>query len=131
MSIRVFKFGIIATILQLILYWILFRSIQITSLLITNGESEFISDWAFVSIGIFGIMLFIQNILTVISNRKKVNMVSAYIVSFLIILAWCEDLGHKPYQTISCMLVSVITVFSKFYIDKILAKYLIEEKPNA
>jgi hypothetical protein len=131
MSIHIFKFGIIATILQLILYWIILRFIQIISSLLTNGESEFISDWAFVSIGILGMMLLIQNVVTAISNRKKVNKISAYIVSCLIILAWCEDLSHKPYQTISCMLVSVITVFSKFYIDEILEKYLVEEKPNA
>ena len=126
MSIRIFKFGIIATILQLILYWIILRSIQITSSLLTNGETEFISDWVYVSIGIFGIMLFIQNIVSAITNVKKVKMISAYIVSCLIILAWSEDLIHKPYQTITCILVSVVTIFSKFYIDKILAKYLVE-----
>lgn len=131
MSIRVFKFGIIATILQLILYWSLFRLIQIVSSLITNGESEFISDWAFVSIGILGIMLFIQNILTSNSDQKQVHLISVYIVSILIVLVWSEDLIHKPYQTISCMIISISTVFSKFYIDKMLKKYLTEEKPNA
>ena len=131
MSLSIFKFGIIATILQLILYWIMLRFIQIISSLLTNRESEFISDWAFVSIGIFGIMLLIQNIVSAITNRKKAKIISAYIVSCLIILAWSEDLSHKPYQTITCMLISVITIFSKFYIDKILARYLVEEKPNA
>jgi len=44
------------------------------------------------------------------------------IVSCVIILAWSEVLDHKSYQTITFILVSVVTIFSKFYVDKILAK---------
>lgn len=126
MTIHIFKFGIISTILQLIIYWIVLQFTQLISSLLTNGESEFISDWAFVSIGIFGIMLLIQNIVTANSSSKKAHLISAYCVSGLILLTWCEDLSSEPYQTIFCMIVSVATVFSKFYIDKIFSCKLLQ-----
>jgi hypothetical protein len=132
MFIRILKFGIIGTIIQLILYWIVFRAIQIISSLITNGEIDFFSDAGFFySVGIFGIVLFVQNILAAISNRKSVYHYSAYIASFLIILGWCEDLNSWPIETICYMIISVTIIFGKFSIDKILAKYLVERKPNA
>jgi general stress protein CsbA len=90
-------------------------------------KPEFISDMAFgYSIGIFGFILFVQNIFTAISHRKKVHLNSAYFVSCLMILIWFEDIEFNPYGAICCMIISVIIIFSKFYIDNFLTKYLVE-----
>lgn len=127
MFVRILKFGIIGTVIQLILYWIIFRLIQIVFSAFINSETEFLSDAGFFySVGIFGFILLIQNVLTAIFNRKKVYKNSAYFVSGLIILTWCEDLNSWPLETICWMIISVTIVFYKFCIDKILAKYLVE-----
>ena len=132
MFVRILKLGIIGTIIQLILYWFTFRLIQIVFYTILKSETEFPSDAGFFySVGIFGFILLVQNVLTAIFNRKKVYKNSAYFASSLIILSWCEDLNSWPIETICWMIISVSIVFCKFYIDKILSKYLVEEKPNA
>lgn len=129
---RILKLGIIGTVIQLILYWITFRIIQIVFSKIINPETEFLSDAGFFySVGIFGFILIVQNVLTAIFNRKKVYRNSAYFASGLIILTWCEDLSSCPFETICWMVISVTIIFCKFSIDKILSKYLVEEKLNA
>jgi len=132
MLIRIFKLGILGTLVQLIIYWIIFLSIQEISTLLTSGRTQFLSDLAFVySIGLFGFILLFQNIITAILNRKPVYLISACATSLLIAVAWVEDISSWPYQTICFIGISVFVIFNKFAIDKLLNRYLTEVKPNA
>jgi hypothetical protein len=122
---RILKFGIIATVLQLTLYWATFYFSQKISISIWNNEYP--SDAAyFYSVGVLGFLLCIVNIFSAIINTQKANRFSAFLLSALIILAWSEDFISWPYQTTFCIAISIITICSKFYFDKILTKYLSE-----
>ena len=130
MFIRLLKFGFIGSILQILFYWFFYKLVQTISSLFSN--SNFISDAGLVySIGLFGFILLAQNIFVSMVNNKKFTRTMIYCTSALIVLAWSEDLDSRPYSTICCMLISIVTILSKTYIDKFLSYYLVEEKPNA
>ena len=128
MSIRILKFGFLGSILQLLLYWILYKVIQVIELLFSSDQS--VSEWAFVlSVGVFGMILLVQNITVAIVDKDKFTRIAVYVSSVLIALAWIEDLNSRPYSTICWISISILTILSKRYIDKFLSYYLTE--PNA
>lgn len=129
MFIRLLKFGFIGSFLQIFFYWFFYNLVQTISSLFSN--SNFISDTGLVySIGLFGFILLVQNIFVSMIYSKIFTRIMIYCVSAVIILAWSEDLDSRPYSTICCMLISIVTILSKIYIDKFLSYYLVEVKPN-
>jgi hypothetical protein len=113
---RIMIFGVLASLLQLIFY--------VTSTFILwhliSAFYKFRGDWInFVvfSVFLFGFLLFVQNILIEIIN-KKWNVILLFIIILIIyIIGWGEDYVGWPIKTILILITGLTTLFLKFVFD--------------
>lgn len=113
---RIMIFGVLASLLQLVFY------ITTTFILwhLISAFYKFRGDWMnFVvfSVFLFGFLLFVQNILIEIIN-KKWNVILLFIIILIIyIVGWGEDYVGWPIETILVLITGLTTLFLKFVFD--------------
>lgn len=113
---RIILFGVLVSLLQLVFYFtttfILWHLISVFY--------EFRGDWEnFVvfSVFLFGFLLFFQNILIEIIN-KKWNVISLFIFILIIyVIGWGEDYNGWPIKTILVLTTGSTTLLLKFVFD--------------
>jgi hypothetical protein len=113
---RIMIFGILASLLQLVFYsmttFILWHLIAVFY--------EFRGDWGnFIvfSVFLFGFLLFFQNILIEIIN-KKWNVIFLFIFILIIyFIGWGEDFDGWPTKTILDLITGSTTLLLKFVFD--------------
>ena len=113
---RIMIFGVLASLLQLAFY-------LTTTFILWNLISvfyKFRGDWMnFVvfSVFLFGFLLFVQNILIEIIN-KKWNVILLFIIILIIyIIGWGEDYIGWPIKTILVLITGSTTLLLKFVFD--------------
>ncbi len=113
---RIILFGVLASLLQLVFY---FTTTFVLWHLI-SAFYKFRGDWAnFVvfSVFLFGFLLFVQNILIEIIN-KKWNVILLFIFILIIyIIGWGEDYDGWPIYTILVLITGSTTLLLKFVFD--------------
>ena len=116
MTKRIILFGVLASLIQLVFYFT-------TTFILWNLISAFYKfrgDWMnFVvfSVFLFGFLLFVQNILIEIIN-KKWNVILLFIIILIIyIIGWGEDYVGWPIKTILILITGLTTLFLKFVFD--------------
>jgi hypothetical protein len=129
MSLRILKFGIIASVIQILLYYLFFKVFQFLQITfsIAENERDTFSDYSiFMSTSLFGFLILTQNSLTSIINKKWFTITAFCIILMLVIIGWGEDIYSWPLQTIIFLLVNISVLISKPFIDKQISKYLKE-----
>ena len=113
---RIMLFGILASLIQLVFYsimtLILWHSIDVFY--------KFKDDWkSFIvlSVPLFGVLIFFQNILIEIIN-KKWNVIFLFLFILIIyLIGWGEDLDSWPTKTVLILTTGTITLVLKFIFD--------------
>ena len=113
---RIMIFGVLASLLQLVFY--------VTTTFIVwhliSAFYKFRGDWTnFVvfSVFLFGLLLFVQNILIEIII-KKWNVILLFIITLIIyIIGWGEDYEGWPVYTILVLITGSTTLLLKFVFD--------------
>ena len=113
---RIMIFGILASLLQLVFY-------SMTTFILWHLIAtfyEFRGDWGnFIvfSVPLFGSLLFFQNILIEIIN-KKWNVIFLFLIILIIyFIGWGEDFNGWPTKTIFILITGSITLLLKFAFD--------------
>ncbi len=122
---RLLLFGILATIIQVFLYYFLLRIVQFgQSFFMTDKDRAFISDYGLV-IGttLFLMIVAIQNISTVLVNKKWFTWTAFIVATIFYFIGWGEDYFSWPVTTILFLFVGITILTSKFFIDKQIAKW--------
>ena len=122
---RLLLFGILATIIQVFLYYFLLRIVQFgQSFFMTDKDRAFISDYGLV-IGttLFFMIVAIQNISTVLVNKKWFTWTAFIVATIFYFIGWGEDYFSWPVTTILFLFVGITILTSKFFIDKQIAKW--------
>ena len=109
-------FGVLASLIQLVFYF----TITFTLWHLISAFYKFRGDWMhFIvfSVFLFGLLLFVQNILIEIIN-KKWNVILLFIIILIIyIIGWGEDYVGWPIKTILVLITGLTTLFLKFAFD--------------
>ena len=128
MFIRLLKFGFIGTIVQLLLYYLLLISFQFIQTIFRLTESrEFIENYDIgMSLITLGYLLLFQNILNAIVNRKWLTITMFIFTTLIILIGWGEDFISWPIKTSIFILINLVALYSKCFIDKKLSEYLKE-----
>jgi hypothetical protein len=120
---RILIFGLLASGLQLLIYFLVLFLIRLLGILFSNPD--IISEYGlYLSIIIFGIMLIIQNLLTTIINRNWFTWTTIILTLLIYFIGWGEDFNSWPVKTIIYLIFGTLTIFSKFYLDRHLANYM-------
>ena len=122
---RLLLFGILATIIQVFLYYFLLRIVQFgQSFFMTDKDRAFISDYGLV-IGttLFFMIVAIQNISTVLVNKKWFTWTAFIVATIFYFIGWGEDYFSWPVTTILFLFVGITILTIKFFIDKQIAKW--------
>jgi len=122
---RLLLFGLLATIIQVFLYYFLLRIVQLgQSFFMTDKDRAFISDYGLV-IGttLFLMIVAIQNISTVLVNKKWFTWTAFIVATIFYFIGWGEDYFSWPVTTILFLFVGITILTSKFFIDKQIAKW--------
>jgi hypothetical protein len=115
---RILIFGILASVIQIVMYSLLLKLIQLIQLIFIK-DKELISDFNIsLSIAILFVIILTQNILTSIINKNWFNWFALGIVIFIYIIGWGENLSSWPISTTIFLLVGFLVLFSKPIIDK-------------
>lgn len=113
---RIMSFGILVSLIQLAFYSITtFIFWQLIAIF-----HEFRGDWeSFITlyVSLFGILIFFQNILIEIIN-KKWNVIFLFLFTLIIyFIGWGEDFKGWPTKTILILITGTTTLSIKFIFD--------------
>ncbi len=122
---RLLLFGLLVAIIQVFLYYILLRLVQFgQSFFMTDKDREFISDYGLIlGTTLFAIIVITQNITTVLVNKKWFTWTAFILATIFYFIGWGEDYFSWPITTILFLFVGITILSSKFYLDKLIAKW--------
>ena len=120
MPVRILKFVVISTFLQIAFYWFTIELIQLISLVIVS--QRLVSQYVLIfSIGLFSTILLVQNTISLLIHRTIYTYFLMFITSALITVAWIDDIFSFPFQTLCCIIISVVTIIIKPSVDKLIS----------
>ena len=127
---RILIFGILTSIIQTILYFVCLKFVQLIRNIFLNELHKLTTNYFILLLLIlFVASVFTQNILSAIVNRKWFTWI-AFTLSFVfMILGWTE--GFSLFTSLTFTSIILLVLLSKFYIDKILSKYLLGKEAAA
>jgi hypothetical protein len=115
---RILIFGILASVIQVVMYSLLLKLIQLIQLIFIK-DKELISDFNIsLSFILLSIIILTQNILTSIINKSWFNWFALGIVIFIYIIGWGKGISSWPIKTTLFFIVGFLVLFSKPIIDK-------------
>lgn len=122
---RILLFGLLATVIQITFYFLFLKLIQfVQTITITDIHREYISNYGIeLSVVIFTVILIVQNITTALINKKWFTWTALTLVTIFYLIGWGEGLNSWPVKTVLFLLVGILTLISKFSIDKNLTRW--------
>lgn len=111
-------FGILASLLQVVVYYLLILILwNVGKKIHTPIKTDF--SWGLMirySIYIFGIITVIQNLLVEILYKKK-NIIYLYILSVITFTLTIQNFANLPFKTLLLVVSGLISLSIKLYLD--------------
>lgn len=129
---RLLMFGLLASVIQVMFYLLILKTMQLVqAITITEEHKEYISNYGItLSVIIFIAIVTLQNISTTLINRKWFTWTALILVTTFYFVGWGEGINSWPIKTILFLIAGIVTLTSKFLIDKILVKWKTKKKPE-
>jgi len=113
---RIMFFGILASFIQLVFYSVTTLSLWYSIDLLHNFRGDW-KNFIFFSIPLYGILIFFQNIIIEIINKKWNVILLFTLILIIYFIGWGEDFTSWPIKTSLILITGTITLMIKFLFD--------------
>ena len=116
---RMMIFGVLASLLQVVVYLLLIFVLWNIDIVFHNSkESDFITDFAVItSVILFSIIIFVQNLLLEVFNKNIFTCSLFIIVLVIYTIGWGENIFSSPFKTFIFLIAGLTSLTIKFLID--------------
>ncbi|MBE7440825.1 MAG: hypothetical protein HS119_00005, partial [Flavobacteriales bacterium] len=121
---RILTKGLLASGLQVLFYFVALYVFWYSTVAFFRPDNREISDLAVgTSIPLFAIIVTVQNLASSIINRKWVTIILFVLTVTIYLIGWGEDINSFPFSATIFILVGLLSLTLKFYIDKKIDNY--------
>jgi hypothetical protein len=118
---RILYQAVLGTIIQIALYVVILYFAKYSLDLLTDDKYILMDHYGILlSTFIFVIILFVQNILVAVIDKKWFRWLTIFIVLIFYIIAWGENFNNWPIRTIIYLISGIVVILIKVYIDTVL-----------
>ncbi len=121
---RILTKGLLASGLQVLVYFVALYVFWYLTVAFFRPVNREISDLAVaISIPLFAIIVTVQNLMSSIINRKWFTITLFVLTVIIYLIGWGENINSFPFSAVIFILVGLLSLTLKFYIDKNIDDY--------